>query len=364
MLSHGVQTCKTKRRSSYSTPESVDSNLSIMFAQEAAKYNQKTTLSSPSSLESKQRRPRSSSCELPYQAFQRRSRKVHFIDESDLSIRLVAKMPVLSPDVETKRRSSGSRSSFREASQRRSSRKAVHFTDIAIMPAQEAVKYDQETTHNSSSSLETKHSSSRSTSREAGRLPYRHRSSRTMHVTDKSDLSSMAQALDVAKYTQASTRMSSPDVQTKLRISRSTSLEAGQRRSSLKQPSPRSTSCEAESDENLYQRRGRSCSVHFDAYESDLSIMTRDVTKYTEGTTRMLSPGPALETNRRSSRSTCLEAGHHRKSREAVNFTGESDLSIMLPLQAVKYSQESTVTKPPPQQFLARYSKPLQGCQA
>jgi len=429
MLSHGEQTCKTKRRSSYSTPESVDSNMSIKFAQEAVKYTQETTLSSSSSLESKQRSTHSSSCELPYQAFERRSSKVHFIDESDLSIRLVAQMPVLLPGVETKRRSSGSRSKSREAGQRRNSREAVHFTDITIILAQEAVKYDQEatpmssqgfipetkprrrsrsrstsreagqqhsscevvrgqrhssreavlrftgesnlsimldqdsqeavkynqeTTHNLSSSLETKHRSARSTSREAGRLPYRHRSSRTMHVRDKSDLSTMAQALDVAKYTQETTRMSSPGVQTKLRSSRSTSREAGQRRSSLKQRSPRSTSCEAESDEILYQRRGRSGRVHFDAYESDLSVRTRDVTKYSEETTRMLSPGPGLETKRRSSCSTSLEAGHRRSSREAVNFTGESDLSIMLALEEVQYSQESTFTKPPPQHFLAK----------
>jgi len=175
-----------------------------------------------------------------------------------------------------------------------------------------------------------------------------------MHVTDKSDLSTMAQALDVAKYTQATTRMSSPGVQTKLRSSRSTSREVGQRRSSLKQRSPRSTSCEAESDENLYQRRGRSGRVHFDANESDLSIMTRDVTKYSEETTRMSSPGPGLETKRRSSRSSSLEAGHRRSSREAVHFTGESDLSIMLAQEAVKYSQETTFTQPPPQRFLAK----------
>jgi len=329
-----------------------------MFAQEAVKYTQLTTLSSSSSLESKQRSPRSSSRELPYQAFERTSSKVHFIDESDLCIRVVAQMPMLSTGVETKRRSSGPRSTSREAGQRRSSREAVHLTDMTIMLAQEAVKYDQEATSILSQGLipETKHRSSRSTSREAVRLPYRHRSSRTLHVTDKSDLSTMAQALDVAKYTQETTRMSSPGVQTKLRSSHSTSRKAGHRRSSLKQRSPRSTSREAESAEILYQRRGRSGRVHFDAYESDLSIMTRDVTKYTEETTRMSSPGPGLETKRRSSRGTSLQAGHRRSSREAVHFTDKSDLLIMLALEAIKHSQESTFTKPdpPPQRFVAK----------
>ena len=498
MLSQGLQTCKTKRRSSCRTPGSLDANLSIMFAQEAVKYTQEKTLSSSSSLESKQRSPPgcSSSRELPYQAFERTSSKVHCIDESDLPIRVVVqnvakytkettRTPVLLPGVETKRRSSGSSSSSREAGQRRGSREAVHFTDMSIMLAQaavkynqastpmssqgfiletkprqrsrsrstsreagqqrssceevrcqrhssreavrftgksnlsimldqdsqdhsqEAVKYTQETTLNFSSSLETKHRSSRSTSREAARLPYRHRSSRAMHVTDKSELSILAEALDVAKYTQETTRMSSPGVETKLRSSRSTSREAGQRRSSLKQRSPRSASHEAESAEILYQHRGRSGCVHFHAYESDLSIMTRDVNKgqrrsslkqrsphsasreaesaeilyqhsgrssrvhfgtyeskfsmmtrdvnkYTEETTCMSSPGRGLETKRRSSHSTSLEAGHRCSSREAVHFTGESDLSIMLALEAVKYSQESTLTKQPPQRFLAK----------
>jgi len=385
MLSHGLQTCNTKRRSSCSTPGSLDANLSINFAQKAVKYTQETILSSSSSLESKQRSLRSSSRELPYQAFGRRSSKVHFLDESDLSIQVVARnvakytketthMPVLSPGVETKRRSSGSRiletklrlrsrsrSTPHEDGQRHSSRKAVRFTGeskLSIMldqDSQEAVKYTQETIRNFSSSLKKMHCSSRSTSHEAGLLPYRHRSSRTMNVMDKSEISILAKALDVAKYTQETTQMSSPDVETKLRSSRSTSRETGQHRSSLKQRSPRSTSRQAESAEILYQRRGRSGRVHF-ADESNLPIMTQDVTKYVRETTDMSSPGPDLETKQRSSRSTSLEAGHRRSSRKAVHFTRESDLSIMLALEVVKLSQESTFSKPepPPQRFLAK----------
>jgi len=423
-----------ERRSTCSTVGQSKANLSIMYAQEAVKYTQETTLSSSSSLESKQRSPRSSR----YHAFERR---VHFTNESDLSIRVVAQnvakntrettlIPVSSPGAESKRGSSPSTS--REAGQRGSSREAVHLTEMSITLAEEAVKYNQETTplssqgfiletkprqrsrsrstsheagqqrssreavtrrgqrrsshevvrftgesdvsimldqdvqdsvkytqettRKSSSSLETNQCSSRSTSREAGRLPYRHRSRIAMHVTDKSDVSILAQALDVAKCNQETTRMSSPGVETKLQSSRSTSREAGQRRSSLKQRSPcsLSTSREAESAEIPYQHRSRSGRVHFDADESNLRIMTQNVAKYTQETTRMSSSGPDLETKRRSSCSTSLEAGHRRSSREAVHFTGESDLSIMLAQEAVKYSQETTFTKAPPQRFLAK----------
>ena len=359
MLSQDLKTCKTKRRSSCSAPR--EANMSIICAQEAVKYTQETTHSSLSSLEAKQHRLRSSSCEPPYQPFERRPSTVHFINESNLSIvaQDAAKYTqASSEDVETKWRIS--RSTSLDDGQQRCSREAVHFkgeTDLSIVLAQEAVKYAQETSPMSSQGLirETKRRSSRSTSREAGQR----RSSR--------------------EYTQETTRSSSSSLETKQRSSRSTSRDAGRlpyrHRSSLKQRSPRSTSCEedqhrsslkqhsprstfreAEAAEIPYQRRGRSGREHFETDESDLSITTQDVAKYrnSQEITRVTSAGPVLETTRRSSRSTSREAGQRRRSREAVHFTGESDLSIMLAQEAVKYSQETAFTKPPPQHILAK----------
>ena len=332
-----------------------ESGLSIMLAQdvqEAVKYTQETTRSSSSSLEMKQHSPRSTSSALPYQRVlfsnefylsivaqdvaksaldttlmsspgwritrstslndgrQRSSREaVRFPRNSDLSIMLDQEAVQCTQEAtlmssqgsgtcKTKRRIS--RSSL-DGGQQSRSLEAVHLTGesgLSIMLAQdvqEAVKYTQETTCSSSSSLETQQRSPCSTSCEADQ----HRSSRlaAVYVTDKSYLTILAQ--HVAKYTQETTRMSSPGEQ---HSSCSTSREIGHRRSSLKQHS--------ECGLLPYQHGGRSIrAVHF-ADDSGLPIMTQDVARYTSETTCMSSR--ALELC--SSCSAPLQAGQRRNS--------------------------------------------------
>jgi len=394
MSSQGSGTCKTKRRIPYSSSldagqqgrslEAVhltgESGLSIMLAQdvqEAVKYTQETTRSCSSSLETKQRSPRSSSSELLYQrrfsrvllsivaqdvaesaldttlmssprwritrstslddGRQRNSREaVRFPRNSDLSIMLDQEAVKCTQEAtlmssqgsgtcKTKRRIS--RSSL-DAGQQGRSLEAVHLTGesgLSILLAhdvQEAVKYTQETTRSSSSSAETKQRSPCNTSREAGRLADQHRSSRAVHVADKSYLTILAQ--DVAKYTQETTRTSSPGEQ---HSSCSTSREVGHRRSSLKQHS--------ECGLLPYQYGGRSIrAVHF-ADDSGLPIMTQDVARYTPETTCMSSRGLELC----SFCSAPLQAGQRRNSTLETTLTSKSRF-----LAKVRKSLSKTVT--------------------
>jgi len=224
----------------------------------------------------------------------------------------------------TKRRIS--RSSL-DGGQQSRSLEAVHLTGesgLSIMLAHDvqAVKYTQETTRRSSSSLETQQRSPCSTSREAGRLTYQHRSTRAVHVTGKSYLTILAQ--DVAKYTQQTTRMSSLGEQ---HSSCSTSREVGHCRSSLKQHS--------ECGLLPYQHGGRSIrAVHF-ADDSGLPIMTQDVARYTSETTFMSSRGLELC----SSCSAPLQAGQRRNSTLATTPTSKSRF-----LAKIRESNSKTVT--------------------
>jgi len=102
-------------------------------------------------------------------------------------------------------------------------------SDLSIMLVQveqEAVTYTQETT--SSPGLETKQRSSRNTSNKAGLPSYRRRSSKVVLFKNESDLSIMTH--DVATYTQETTFVLSPSLETKWRISCIHIREAGQRR--------------------------------------------------------------------------------------------------------------------------------------
>jgi len=348
-----------------------ESGLSIMLAQdvqEAVKYTQETTRSSSRSLEMGQRIPRNTSSELPYQ---RKSSRALFTDVSDLSIAVAQDVAKYALDT-TLISSPGwriTRSASLDDGRQRSSREAVRFPDksdlsimldqeavkynheatlmssqglgtcktkrrisrstsldadqqhnvylagksgLSIMLAQdvqEAVKYTQETSRSSSSSfkLETKQSTPRSTSCEAGWLTYQHRSSRAMPVADKSNLSILAQ--DVAKYTQETTRMSSPGER---HSSCSMSREVGHHRSSLKQHSKYGLL--------PYQHGGRSSrAVHF-ADESGLPMMTQHVAKYTPETSHMSS----LFLEWRSSRSSPFQTDQRRSPTLETSLTSSS----------------------------------------
>ena len=175
---------------------------------------------------------------------------------------------------------------------------------LSIMLAQdvqEAVKYTQETTRSSSSSLETKQSSPRSMSCEAGWLTYQHISSRAMPVADKSNLSILAQ--DVAKYPRETTRISSPGER---HSSCSMSREVGHHHSSLKQHSKYGLL--------PYQHGGRSSrAVHF-ADESGSPI------KYAPETSHMSS----LCLEWRSSRSSPFQAGQRRSPTLETSLTSSA----------------------------------------
>jgi len=143
-------------------------------------------------------------------AFQRRVYSIMLCTEETILIS--------SPGLKTKRHSC---TISLEAGQRRSSREAVYFTGESDV-VQEAVESTPETNLMSSSVLETKR---RSTSREAGQ---RCRSREAVYFTGDSALSIML-AQEVAKYTQETTRRSSPGLETKRCSFSSTSREAGQR---------------------------------------------------------------------------------------------------------------------------------------
>ena len=237
------------------------SDLSIMLDQEAVKYNHEATLMSSQGLGTCKTKRRIS-CSTSLDAVQQHN--IHLAGESGLSI-------MLAQDV------------------------------------QEAVKCTQETTRSCSSSLETKQSSPRSTSCEAGWPTYQHRSSRAMPVADKSNLSILAQ--DVAKYTQETTRMSSPGER---HSSCSMSREVGHHRSSLKQHSKYGLL--------PYQHGGRSSrAVHF-AEESGLPMMTQHVAKYTPETSHMSS----LFLEWRSSRSSPFQTDQRRSPTLETSLTSSS----------------------------------------
>jgi len=297
--SSSLDACQQRRslESVHLKNQYTQSGLSVMLAQDvqgAVKCAQETTCISLSSLEMGQRCPSSTSSELPYS-------RVLFTDESDLSIMAQSVADTTSSLMS----SPGWRSTALKDSMQRSSRKGVRFLDksaLSLLLDQEAVKYTQEdtlmrsqgsgtcktkwrisrstsldggqqssvhltcesgllimlaqdvqeavkntqeTTRDSSSSLETKQRSPCSTSREAGWRTNQHGTSRAVPVADKSNLLILVQ--DVAKYTQETTRLSSP----------------GEQHSSC------STSREA----------GRHCRAVLFADESDLPNMTQDVAR-------------------------------------------------------------------------------------